>query len=121
MPLPLPSSAGATYLDRDRRIEEIREAARRAATRLPSITRVVLFGSLRTGGATVRSDADVLVVLDRSDHADMRDRIPEILTAMAPLPCPVDLFAVTVEELQRALEQDMPLARAAVTTGLDLL
>ncbi len=121
MPSRSSNSAGATYLDREGRIENVRDAARRAAARLPSIRRVLLFGSLRTGDATVGSDADILVVMEPGEHANPRDRIPEVLRAMSPLPCPVDLFVVTPDELQRALDENAPLARTAVTTGLDLL
>jgi len=121
MPQRSSSSAGATYLDRERRVEEVRQAARRAVARLPCIRRMLLFGSLRSGGATLRSDADVLVVLDRSDYADARERIPEVLRAMAPLPCPIDLFVMTVAELERTEHEASPLARIALTTGVDLL
>jgi predicted nucleotidyltransferase len=82
---------------------------------------MLLFGSLQTGGATLRSDADILVVLERSEYTDARDRIPEVLRAMAPLPCPIDLFVVTVDELERAQQENAPLARIALTTGIDLL
>jgi len=82
---------------------------------------VLLFGSLQTGGATPRSDADVLVVLDQSEHTDPRQRIPDILRAMAPLPCPIDLFVVTVEELDRARRTRDPVAVLALESGLDLL
>ncbi len=116
-------SAGATYLDRRQRVEEVRAAARRAAASLPSIKRMILFGSLQTGGATIRSDADILVVIDsgQESEADARDRIPDILRAMAPLPCPVDLFVTTPEELERALREQRPLARIAASTGVDLI
>jgi hypothetical protein len=40
---------------------------------------------------------------------------------MAPLPCPIDLFVVTVEELDRALRERDPVAVLALESGLDLL
>jgi predicted nucleotidyltransferase len=88
---------------------------------MPSIRRVLLFGSLPGGRATPRSDADVLVVVSDSAYSDARERIPDVLHAMAPLPCPVDLFVLTTTELARAQEEDSPLARAALATGVDLL
>jgi len=121
MPRASSTSAGATYLDRARRIEEVRASAQRAALRLVSIRRMLLFGSLRTGGATPRSDADILVVLDRSEHTDPRQRIPDVLRAMAPLPCPIDLFVVTAEEFDRARQEGDPVATLAAESGLDLL
>lgn len=122
MPTPRlsPSSAGAIYLDKHRRIEDLRQAARRAEARLPSISRVILFGSLVSGTPTPRSDADVLIVVTRSEHARAADRVPELLRAMAPLPCPVDLFVITADELERAQREQSPLVREALAAGLDL-
>jgi len=59
-------------------------------------------------------------VLDRSEHADPRHRIPDILWAMAPLPCPVDLFVLTSDELERARRARDPVAVLALESGLDL-
>ncbi len=115
------SSAGATYLNREERIEQLRLAARRAAERLPAIERVVLFGSLVSGTPTPKSDADLLVVVRDSPHEQPRDRIPEALRALGPLPCPVDLFVLTREEVVRARNEGSPLLREALTKGLNLL
>lgn len=121
MPQSSSSSAGAIYLDKHRRIEDLRQAIWRAGARLPSISRVILFGSLVSGIPTPRSDADLLVVVTHSRHQRAADRVPELLGAMAPLPCPVDLFVVTADELERAQREQSPLVREALTTGLDLL
>jgi predicted nucleotidyltransferase len=82
---------------------------------------VLLFGSFATGTPTPRSDADLLVVVEASDWADPRERVPDVLRALAPLPCPVDLFVLTSEEVERARAEDDPLVRVAVTEGIDLL
>jgi predicted nucleotidyltransferase len=115
------TSAGAVYLDRERRIEELRVAAGRAAARLPALRRVILFGSLVAGIPTPRSDADLLVVLSESDHPEPRDRVPEVLRALMPLPCPVDLFVLTSAELDRCAREGHPLVREAREHGRDLL
>jgi uncharacterized protein len=115
------SSAGAVYLDRDRRIEELCVAARRAAARLPALQRVILFGSLVAGIPTPRSDADLLVVLSESSHRDPRDRVSEVRRALMPLPCPVDLFVLTSEEIERYSREGHPLVREAQQRGRDLL
>ncbi len=115
------TSAGAVYLDKDAVIRALREAASRAAQRMPSIRRIVLFGSMAAGTPTPRSDADLLVIIEQSAHLQPRDRVPELLEALAPLPCNVDLFVVTEAELARAQESGSPLARTATTTGVDLL
>jgi predicted nucleotidyltransferase len=115
------SSAGAVYLDRERRLEELRAAAGRAAARLPTVRRFILFGSLVSGIPTPRSDADLLVVLSVSDHPEPRDRVPEVLRALRPLPCPVDLFVLTSEELDRYAREGHPLVREVLERGRDLL
>src|SRR5205085_4835897 len=65
------NSAGATYLDREARLAELRAMARRAAERVPAIRCV-------------------------------SDRNPEMIRAMSPLACPVDLFVYTAGELAEA-------------------
>lgn len=114
-------SAGAIYLDRPRRIEELRDAARRLATRRPEVQRVILYGSLARGTATPRSDADLLVVVRESVHGSLRDRIPEILLALSPLPCPVDLHVLTVAEFDQGVEERNPLVREAREGGIALI
>jgi uncharacterized protein len=115
------SSAGAVYLDRAGRIEELRAAARRAAAGMPGMQRVILFGSLVRGIPTPRSDADLLVVVADSQHREPRDRVPQVLRALVPLPCPVDLFVLTTEELERYARERNPLVREALEYGRDLL
>lgn len=88
---------------------------------MPSIRRMVLFGSLVAGTPTPRSDADILVIVDRSDQRAVRDRLPAVLHAMAPLPCPIDVFVLTADELDRAGRDHDPLVREALTHGIDLL
>ena len=114
------SSAGAIYLNKAERLEALREAARRASARVPEIRRVILFGSLVSGVPTPRSDADVLVEVSSSPHAEPRDRIPDMLRAFRPLPCPLDLFVLTSEETGRP-GPGSPLVRLAFEAGLDLL
>jgi predicted nucleotidyltransferase len=82
---------------------------------------MLLFGSLVRGIPTPRSDADILVILKASEIERPRDRVPQVLAAMSPLPCPVDLFVWTAEELQHAAKAAMPLAREALEHGVDLL
>lgn len=113
-------SAGATYLNRPERIDALKRAARRAAGRVPEIRRVILFGSLVSGIPTPRSDADLVVEVGSSAHAEPRDRVPEILRAFTPLPCPLDLFVFTAAEVGR-LRTDSPILRLALREGVRLL
>jgi predicted nucleotidyltransferase len=88
---------------------------------MPVIQRILLFGSLVTGKPTPRSDADLLVVVETSSHVEPRNRIPELLTALAPLPCPLDLHVLTRDEVKRFGREGSPLLRVALETGADLL
>ena len=121
MPRQSSSSAGAVYLDLPRRIEELGAGARRIADRIPGTRRVILFGSLVAGIPTPRSDADLLVIVDTSPHREPRDRVPGVLQALRPLPCPVDVFVLTAQELERFANEDNPLLREALNHGRDLL
>jgi predicted nucleotidyltransferase len=82
---------------------------------------MILFGSLASGTPTPRSDADILVVVETSEHAQPRDRVPDLLRAMSPLPCPVDLFVATRDEFERARREQSPFVREALATGIDLV
>jgi hypothetical protein len=70
---------------------------------------------------TPRSDADVLVVLRGEGQEAPRERVPRLLAALSPLPCPVDLFVMTEGEFDRAQREPVPLVREALAHGLDLL
>ena len=85
------------------------------------IVRVVLFGSLVAGIPTPRSDADLMVVVSSSPVLEPRDRVPEVLRALSPLPCPVDVFVLTTEEVERFGNQRSPLLRVVSSDGVDLL
>ena len=121
MPRPSSRFAGATYLNKEERIERLRQAAVRARKRVPEIKRVILFGSMATGIPSPRSDADLLIVVERSPQRYSRDRLPAMLRALAPLPCAVDLFVLTLEEVDRFQREGSPLLRTALTSGHDLL
>lgn len=114
-------SAGATYLDREARIEALRAAAKRAAERMPALRRILLFGSLARGVPTPRSDADLLIEVGHSDHGEPRERVPEALRALAPLPCPVDLFVLTSAEIERLSREGSALLETALRDGIRLV
>jgi predicted nucleotidyltransferase len=116
------SFAGAIYLDREERLAELTEMAKRAVNSLPSIRRVILFGSMVTGIPTPRSDADLLVVVESSSWSHPADRAPEVLEAMRPLPCPIDLFVCTTDEIESLAREDgSAVVRLALEHGRDLL
>lgn len=115
------SSAAALYLDKEARIAALGARVRDAARRCPEIRRVLLFGSLAVGIPTPRSDADLLVEVASSPHARPRDRVAEVLRLLDPLPCAVDLFVYTSEELEELRRQGSPLVRTALRDGIDLV
>jgi len=115
-----PSSAGATYLNRLERVEALRQVAARAANALHEIRSVVLFGSLASGVPTPRSDADLLVEVTSSRFAEPRDRLPEVLRALSPLPCPVDLFVLTTAEIESGRAQRLAFLGMIERTGIML-
>ncbi len=95
--------------------------SRRAAAQIPEIRRIILFGSLVNGIPTPRSDADLLVEVSSSAHEDPRDRGVEVLRAMSPLVCPVDVFVYTTRELNELAASGSPLVTAALRDGKNLL
>ncbi len=90
--------AGAAFLDLEAVLGALRSLAERLRASDSRVLRIVLFGSLATGRATSRSDADILIVL-RSHPAPARERIPEYLAAFLDAPVPVDVFPFTDDEI----------------------
>jgi len=115
------STAGAIYLDREARLRDLQAMALRAAAALPEIRRILLFGSHANGIPTPRSDADVLVEVAWSAHEDPRERAVDVLRAMAPRPCPLDLIVYTTAELRELEAARAPLVMTALRDGIDLL
>jgi predicted nucleotidyltransferase len=117
--MPFWNSSAPRFLDRLATIEALRRLAADAAAQDERILRVVLFGSLATGRATIRSDGDLLIVL--SDHPSRpADRIPEYLDPFLKGPLPVNVFPWTVAEMQRRTDRgDRFLARIR-SEGIDL-
>lgn len=91
------------FLDRDRAIAELVDAARRLLARDDRVLAVGLFGSLARRQALPSSDADVLIVLKEHPQPRWFDRIAEYGDAFAGTSLPVEPFAYTREELNRML------------------
>lgn len=95
--------------------------ARRAAERLPQIRRIILFGSLVNGTPTPRSDADLFVEMTEADDQDPRDRAANVIQAMSPLACAVDVFVYSSAELESGEAGQSPVVTLAQRNGIDLL
>ena len=81
---------------------------------------VILFGSIATGQATIRSDADLMIVL-REHPSAPRDRIPEYLDAFLAAPVPGDVFPFTTEELKIRRGRRDPFLETIDRRGIELL
>jgi predicted nucleotidyltransferase len=76
----------------------LRSLAAQLGAERPEIVEIRLFGSLARGERNPHADADVLIVLKRSD-LPARDRVPVYKPSGSPVP--MDLTVSTLEELER--------------------
>ncbi|OPX17486.1 hypothetical protein BXT86_06270 [candidate division WOR-3 bacterium 4484_100] len=102
------------FLNRKKVIAEIKHIAQRLKRRNKDIKKIVLFGSIATGDFTLYSDADILIVLTKSNKRFI-DRIPSFLIAFLDADIGVDVFPYTEEEVL-----NIPLAKDALSKGLVL-
>ncbi|MDQ7841272.1 MAG: nucleotidyltransferase domain-containing protein [bacterium] len=100
------------WLDRAEALRRLREAAGKAITARPEVLAIHLFGSLAEGRAVPGSDADLLILLERSDRRWL-DRPLDYSSYFEGLGLPVELLCYTVEEAEAN-----PVARRAMERGL---
>ncbi len=117
MPRLSSGSVKVTYLDAVAVRRRVGEAVAELAGRRPEVERVVLFGSLARGDAVPGSDADLLMLLTRSDRPFV-DRIPLYI----PDGCPVavDVFPYTRSEWEDMLASGHGFLRRALGEGLTI-
>ena len=102
-------------LDYEGVLERLREVARRELGARPEVREVVLIGSLARGDWSARSDADLVVIVDRSDEPAVAFRAPDYLPRTS-VGVPVDVFVYTPDEAAAW----GPRYRADVESGLEL-
>lgn len=102
------------WLDRDEVIARLREAAGKLVAVAEDVVGVYLFGSLAEGRAVPGSDADVLVLLARSETRWL-DRPLAFAAHFEGSGIGVELFCYTEEAAAR-----IPLARRALERGVRL-
>jgi uncharacterized protein len=102
------------WLDRAEALQRLRHGAERLLVARPDVRSVHVFGSLAEDRAVPGSDADLLVLLDRSDERWI-DRPLGFLPFFDDVGLPVEVFCYTREEAVR-----VPLARRALERGLPL-
>lgn len=96
---------------------ELKEHVATLLAREPGIQRIVLFGSLAKGTFTGSSDADLLIIVDRSDQPFLQ-RLPRFMTTAISVP--VDVFVYTADEVARAVAEGTGLVCEALRTGITL-
>ncbi len=115
----MPSESSDTVkvlsLNREAILRGLRQAARELARADGNVRDVRLFGSLARGNYGPRSDADLLILLERSDSR-IFDRYVTYAPAFDGIAVDCDLFCYTREELDR-----IPLARSAMRESISLL
>ena len=93
------STAWIRFLDRDRVLEELREAVSRLKGERREVVSVYLFGSLARGDYSGGSDADILVVVEDTPLPFV-DRIIEYRRYFLDCSVPVDVLVYPRKELE---------------------
>jgi predicted nucleotidyltransferase len=98
----------------------LKEVIRANRRKFPEVKKVLLFGSRTRGDWSLRSDLDVLLILERSRHKRFFDRIPRYLDLFSEISLPVDVFPYTQEEFIRMQKKENPLILRALREGIVL-
>lgn len=117
MPSASSRSVSSIYQDSEGILRALRELAEAALARHPELERVILFGSFARGDFGLYSDADLLLVLSRSELDRFFERIPDFIDDFLSAPIPVDVFPYTADELRRMLETDNTFIRRMLEEG----
>ena len=99
------------FLQKKEIIERLKTLARSLLEEEKNIQKIILFGSLAEDRATIRSDADIMIVTE----GDPYSRWSEWILYFTEAPLPVDVIPVKKENLKR-----LPLARKALRKGVVL-
>jgi predicted nucleotidyltransferase len=118
--MPKRSSISAKKTRQENRfILELKDARRRIK-KFPEIKKVLLFGSRARGDWGLKSDADVLVILKKSQHKRFFDRIPRYLDLFSKVSLPIDIFPYTQEEFDRMQKEGNKLILRVLKEGIPL-
>lgn len=105
------------YRDKEELMRKLKEEAKLLKERHPEIEEIILFGSIARGDFGYKSDADILIILKKSEFERYFDRIPKYL-ADFDVPIPVDIFPYTKEEIERMKKKG--LVKRALEEGVKL-
>jgi predicted nucleotidyltransferase len=101
------------WLDKPELARRIECCVSALASKNPKVREVILFGSVAEGRALPSSDVDLVIVLDRVKKRRL-DRASEFTDYFAEVGLGVDLFILTVDEIER---DDPPIYRNALRSG----
>jgi predicted nucleotidyltransferase len=113
---PFLRSASPKFASRSEVLGLARKTAQQMAANHPEVSRVILFGSLAREDFGVRSDMDLLILL-KSSHLPIRERIREFLKDCSEYP--TDVFPLTEGELESRLKRSDPFWMQAVREGIE--
>jgi predicted nucleotidyltransferase len=91
-------------LDPSTIMKKLRTAAEELKKRDNNVVEIFLFGSLAKGEAVPGSDADVLIVLKKSEKRII-DRVTDFMDSFSNLNIGVDIFPYTLEEIEEFKEE----------------
>jgi predicted nucleotidyltransferase len=94
----------------------VQDYARDVRTSHPEVLSMRWFGSWVRGDASVGSDVDMRIIVDRSERSP-RDRIAEFLPLVFPVG--IDLFVYTSEEYD-LLRTAHPTMHTAMESGIEV-
>lgn len=97
-------SSKPIFIEERKIIKKLRNLALKVAKKNKNVESIYLFGSFAQGNASLRSDADILVVLGH-DKRNMMERLDKFILAFSEGPVPVDVLVYTRTELNKALKQ----------------
>jgi predicted nucleotidyltransferase len=102
------------FLNKKKIIEKLKQLALKTKSKDKNIFKIFLFGSLVNDTYTGTSDADLIIVLKKSNLRFL-DRIPDFALLFLDLPISVDIFPYTEKEVEH-----IPFAQKAISEGLRL-
>ena len=91
-------------LDVDNIIKKLRTAAEELKKGDNNVLEVFLFGSLAKGEAVPGSDADIVIVLKKSEKRII-DRITDFVDSFSDINIGVDIFPYTIGEIEEFKEE----------------
>ena len=82
--------------------------------------RVIVYGSVARGEATIHSDIDLLVIAPRTEKSYQRMALAHAAIRDLSIGLPVSLIALTPHEVERRLRAGDPFVRKILEFGVEL-